>query len=137
MSNPSSLFSSPDKQAVFDELKSEFTNFAKQKTTGLPNVSAVTSWGAPLVSTIVLISYGVVTSLVVYLVSFQSLPEGAVAVLTLAMGSLSTLAGAVVNYWVGSSSSSARKTDIIAQTLQNQTSPPVVETTVDTKRPST
>ena len=119
MTNPSSLLSQTDRQAIFNDLKSEIkSGLTQQKTTfGLPDVSTVTSWGAPMVSTIVLISYGIVTSLVVYLVSFQSLPEGAVAVLTLAMGSLSTLAGAVVNYWVGSSSSSARKSEIIAPHL--------------------
>lgn len=41
-------------------------------------------------------------------------PAGAETILNVMLGSLGTMTAAVVNYWLGSSAGSARKTDLLA-----------------------
>jgi hypothetical protein len=86
---------------------------ARAQTAHLVDSKSVLAWGAPLVSLVTLLAYGAVTIACVILVSTRSLPEGATTILSLAMGSLTTLASAVVSFWVGSSAGSARKSETI------------------------
>lgn len=65
--------------------------------------------GAVIVSVIVLVTYGVVLSLVLT----RSIPEGQRELALVVVGGLTAKMGDVVAYWVGSSDGSSEKTSII------------------------
>lgn len=66
--------------------------------------------GPIIVSVIVLTVFGIV----LYMVLTHSLPPGNEKPADIALGALTTMAAAVVNYWVGSSAGSAEKTQLMA-----------------------
>ncbi|QCO00450.1 hypothetical protein D3093_34940 (plasmid) [Azospirillum argentinense] len=81
---------------------------ARAQTVELAKAGSRISWGAPIVSTIVLVTFGVV------LYRVLSLPAGSIDQnATLMLGSLTTMAAAVVAYWVGSSAGSAAKDKLL------------------------
>lgn len=71
------------------------------------------SWGAPVVSIIVLLTFGAVLTLAL----LHGAPSGSEAILNVLLGTLGTLASGVVNYWVGSSAGSSRKTELLADSV--------------------
>lgn len=72
---------------------------------------SVMSWGAPVVSVVVLVTFGGVISLTL----LRTIPLGSEAVLNVLLGTLGAMATNVVGYWVGSSVGSARKDDRLAE----------------------
>lgn len=72
---------------------------------------SVMSWGAPVVSVVVLVTFGGVVSLTL----LRTIPLGSEAVLNVLLGTLGAMATNVVGYWVGSSVGSARKDDRLAE----------------------
>jgi hypothetical protein len=73
------------------------------------------AWGAPIVSTVVLATFG---GMLGCLLTFK-IPDSALALSNILLGSLSSMAGAVVQYWVGSSSGSRAKDGVIADATRN------------------
>lgn len=71
---------------------------------------SVLAWGAPVVSVVVLATFGVVVTVALT----QTLPATAEPVLNVLMGTLGAMATSVVSYWVGSSAGSARKDEHLA-----------------------
>jgi hypothetical protein len=67
--------------------------------------------GAVVVSIVVLVTFAVVLALVLT----RALPETSHDLAMLTVGSLTTMAGAVVQYWVGSSDGSSEKNAIMAR----------------------
>ncbi|CAO3428617.1 hypothetical protein [Azospirillum argentinense] len=81
---------------------------ARAQTVELAKAGSRISWGAPVVSTIVLVTFGIV------LYRVLSQPAGAIDQnATLMLGALTTMASAVVSYWVGSSAGSAAKDKLL------------------------
>ncbi|AWJ82693.1 hypothetical protein TSH58p_03660 [Azospirillum sp. TSH58] len=81
---------------------------ARAQTVQLAQAGSRISWGAPVVSAIVLVTFGVV------LYRVLSQPAGAIDQnATLMLGALTTMASAVVSYWVGSSAGSAAKDKLL------------------------
>ncbi|QCO07371.1 hypothetical protein [Azospirillum argentinense] len=81
---------------------------ARAQTVELAKAGSRISWGAPVVSTIVLVTFGAV------LYRVLSQPAGAIDQnATLMLGALTTMASAVVSYWVGSSAGSAAKDKLL------------------------
>ncbi len=70
---------------------------------------AVVRWAPVVVSAVVLATFG----LVMVLALTRALPPGSETVLSMLLGTLAAMATSVVSYWVGSSSGSARKTDLL------------------------
>lgn len=71
----------------------------------------VTAWGAPVVSVVVLVTFGTVVSLTL----LRAIPAGSETVLNVLLGTLAAMATNVVGYWVGSSAGSARKDERLAE----------------------
>ena len=69
------------------------------------------SWGAPLVSVVVLLTFGTV----VVLAMFHEVPARSEALMNVMLGTLAAMATSIVGYWVGSSVGSARKDDRLAR----------------------
>ena len=65
------------------------------------------AWGAPVVSVVVLVTFGAVVSLTL----LRTIPPGSEAVLNVLLGTLGAMATNVVGYWVGSSAGSAARKD--------------------------
>ncbi|NUB17144.1 hypothetical protein GAY28_35180 [Azospirillum brasilense] len=81
---------------------------ARAQTVQLARAGSRNAGGAPIVSTIVLVTFGVV------LYRVLSQPAGAIDQnATLMLGALTTMASAVVSYWVGSSAGSAAKDKLL------------------------
>ncbi len=68
------------------------------------------AWGAPVTSIVVLVTFGLVVSLVL----LHAIPAGSEPVLNVLLGTLAAMATNVVGYWVGSSAGSARKDERLA-----------------------
>lgn len=69
------------------------------------------------ISTVVLVLFGMATAMMF----LWPVPSGAETILNVLLGTLGAMAVQVVGYWVGSSSGSARKTELlkdIRETLQ-------------------
>ena len=69
------------------------------------------AWGAPVMSLVVLATFGTVVGLVL----LHAIPPGSETVLNVLLGTLGAMATNVVGYWVGSSAGSARKDARLAQ----------------------
>ena len=75
------------------------------------------AWGAPVVSVVVLITFGSVVALTL----LRSIPPNAEPVLNVLLGTLGAMATSVVTYWVGSSAGSARKDARLATLTERST----------------
>ena len=84
---------------------------ARAQTLALVQGGSAMAWGAPVVSLVVLVTFGAVVSLVL----FRAVPAGSEAVLNVLLGTLGAMATSVVGYWVGSSVGSVRKDDRLAR----------------------
>ena len=82
---------------------------ARRQTVALAGAHSSVQWGAPVVSAIVLLTFGGVMLMALT----RALPAGSEAIANVMLGSLSAMATAVVTYWVGSSSGSEAKTNMI------------------------
>lgn len=78
---------------------------ARAMTVQLAQSGSEMAWGAPVVSVVVLVTFGVVVAIALT----RAMPPGAEPVLNVLLGTLGAMATSVVGYWVGSSAGSARK----------------------------
>jgi hypothetical protein len=94
-------------KAAQDRLDAQLADVANARATAVQFAQAGSSmvWGAPVVSVIVLLTFGGVVALTL----LRSLPPNAEPVLNVLLGTLGAMATSVVTYWVGSSAGSARK----------------------------
>jgi hypothetical protein len=76
---------------------------ARATTLKLVEQGSTIAWGAPIVSVIVMLGFGLFSYLAIYAPSNQR------EVLLFLLGNWSIMAGAVVTYWLGSSAGSASK----------------------------
>lgn len=100
-------------KAEFDALLARIadTDGARRQTIALAQAGSKIAYGAPVVSTLVLLTFAVVMTLAFT----RSLPLGSETILNMLLGSLAAMATSVVSYWVGSSAGSARKDAHIVQ----------------------
>ena len=82
---------------------------ARAQTVALAQSHSPVQWAAPVVSFIVLATFGTV----MFLALTRSLPSGSETLLNMLLGSLAAMATSVVGYWVGSSAGSAQKTEML------------------------
>ena len=82
---------------------------ARQQTVDLAKVGSNIAWAAPVVSVVVLTTFGAALGAVL----FHALPAGSETIANVMLGSLGTVSGAVVSYWLGSSAGSKLKTDML------------------------
>jgi len=88
------------------------------QTATLSQPRSPVAWGAPVVSILVLGTFGTVMALALV----RAIPPGSETILNMLLGSLAAMATSVVSYWVGSSAGSARKDEHLAQLTSGQQS---------------
>jgi hypothetical protein len=97
--------------ADLDTLKARLADVAdaRQQTQGLARLGSGVAWGAPVVSVVVLATFGTVMAAAMT----RALPAGSETMVNLLLGTLAAMASSVVAYWVGSSAGSAAKNDLL------------------------
>ena len=95
---------------------------ARSQTQALAQMHSGIAWAPAVLSGIVLVAFG---SLIYVVLTHDSLPDKTMPLANVLLGSLAAMATQVANYWLGSSSSSASKTDqITALSADAQSSVP-------------
>ena len=89
---------------------------ARSTTTQLAQAGSPLSWGAAIVSVVILTTFGVAMAMTL----LRAIPPNAEPVLNVLLGSLTAMATSVVSYWVGSSVGSVRKDARIADYLNSK-----------------
>ena len=99
------------RQADLDELSARLKDVqdARAQTVSLAHAGSAVQWAAPVVSAIVLATFGIV----MWAALTRVLPAGSETILNMLLGTLAAMATSVVGYWVGSSAGSERKTDLL------------------------
>jgi hypothetical protein len=82
---------------------------ARSQTVALASSKSAVQWAAPIVSVVVLATFGSVMLMALT----RSLPAGSETLLNMLLGSLAAMTTSVVSYWVGSSAGSASKTEML------------------------
>lgn len=97
--------------AELETLRAQLADLAdaRQQTQNLARVGSGVAWGAPVVSLVVLATFGVV----MWAAMTRALPPASETLVNLLMGTLAAMASSVVAYWVGSSVGSATKTEML------------------------
>lgn len=107
-----------------DELKAAFadTQDARNQTVALVQAGSAISWGAPIISGLVVVGFLCVLGLFF----FGMFPTGdtAAAIANMLIGSLAAGFVQVINYWLGSSAGSQRKDFYIANSVPAATAEP-------------
>lgn len=95
--------------AVMEEVNAYLKDVqdARAATANLVEKGSVIAWGAPLVSVIVMIGFGILSYLAIYA------PANQREVLLFLLGNWSIMAGSVCSYWLGSSAGSASKEAVL------------------------
>jgi hypothetical protein len=83
---------------------------ARAQTIALSGQRSAIAYGAPIVSVVVLATFGCVMAMALT----RSIPDGSEAIVNVLLGTLAAMATSVVSYWVGSSAGSARKDERLA-----------------------
>lgn len=98
--------------AQVEALKVEMANVAnaRQTVVDLARVGSITHYAPAILSLVVLGMFGVMT----YFVVTQGLPQESREQANILLGTLGAMAGAAVNFWLGSSIGSIVKTNILA-----------------------
>jgi len=84
---------------------------ARAQTIALAGQRSAIAYGAPVISFVVLVTFGCVMAMVLT----RSIPPDSEAIVNVLLGTLAAMATSVVSYWVGSSAGSARKDERLAQ----------------------
>ena len=103
------------RQADLDTLRATLADVASARgqTVDLTKAGSAVAWGAPAVSLVVLVTFG----LVMWLTITRQLPTGSEGVLNVLLGMLGTGFASVTSYWLGSSASSAQKNALLAASM--------------------
>ncbi len=101
------------RQADLDTLKAGLADVqdARGQTVSLAKAGSGVQWAPAIVSFVVLGTFGVV----MWAALNRTLPAGSETILNMLLGTLAAMATSVVGYWVGSSSGSTRKTELLYQ----------------------
>jgi hypothetical protein len=96
-----------------EEIVIEDVQDARRATFNLAQAGSSISWGAPVISVIIVLGYFLCT----YTLFFQAaeIPSNVFNLLNVMFGTLTAAFLAVVNYWLGSSSGSKRAGDVVRQ----------------------
>ena len=86
---------------------------ARATTVDLAGKGSAIAWGAPVVSVVVMLSFGVLAGVVL----FHQVPEGSQALANVLLGALAGMATTVVSFWMGSSAGSAAKSEMLANSV--------------------
>jgi len=98
-----------ERQAMLDTLRAALADTADARA--MARTTGPTAWGAPVISVLILTAFGVM----LYRVLSPGVGDAANSTeATLLLGTLATMAGAVANFWLGSSAGSQAKTDALA-----------------------
>jgi hypothetical protein len=99
------------RQADLDTLKASLADVqdARGQTVALAKSGSAVQWAPAVVSVVVLTTFGIV----MWLALTSVLPAGSETILNMLLGTLAAMATSVVGYWVGSSSGSAAKTEML------------------------
>ena len=102
-----------ERQADADRLNAVMSDVAdaRKQTVALAAAGSSIAWGAPVVSTLVLVAFTVMGTLVLW----HGVPTGAEGVASVMLGYVGGMATTAVGYWLGSSAGSAAKTDLLAK----------------------
>jgi hypothetical protein len=87
---------------------------ARGQTLALVQDHSAIAWGAPIVSIVVMATFGLMCAMVLS----HQLPPGSENLASILLGALSSMAAAVAAYWVGSSAGSRAKDSVIATANQ-------------------
>jgi hypothetical protein len=100
------------RQADVDAMKASIADIAnaRQQTVDLAKTGSVIAYGAPFISLVVIVSFGVMS----WLVMFRTIPPGSETLAAGVLEALKLLSVTVVSFWCGSSVSSRAKDDTIA-----------------------
>lgn len=82
---------------------------ARAQTLGLAKLGSGMAWAPAVISVVVLATFGVV----MWAALTRVLPAGSETILNMLLGTLAAMATSVVSYWVGSSSGSDKKTEML------------------------
>lgn len=101
------------RRVELDTLKTQLADVANARgqTIELAKANSPIAWGAPIVSTVVLVAFAVA----LWAVLKEEIPAGSRDIANIMLGTLGSMAVAVVSYWVGSSSGSAAKDNMLRQ----------------------
>jgi len=83
---------------------------ARSYSLGLVKAGSSMAWGAPLLSAIILVSFGIM----LWVVLTRVVPAGSEPLANVLLGTLAAMATQVANYWLGSSAGSSAKNETIA-----------------------
>jgi hypothetical protein len=103
------------RQAERDELLARLADVAsaRSQTIALAQTGSRIAWGAPVVSVLVAIAFGVVA----WSVLTRAVPEGSRDIANIIVGGLIVGFQSVINFWLGSSHGSARKDEALRSLL--------------------
>jgi hypothetical protein len=96
-----------------------------------PKIHSGQTWAAPVVSVIVLITFGSVMLLAL----MRAIPPENATALNVLLGALATMATWIVAYWTGSSAGSERKTDMLYRSTPAAMPPGTTTTTTTAPDP--
>jgi hypothetical protein len=99
------------RQAQNDALVAQLRDVqsARDQTTGLAKAGSELQWAPAILSAIILLAFGVM----LYVVLTSAVPPSGAAMANVLLGTLAAMATQVANFWLGSSSGSNRKTDLL------------------------
>lgn len=105
------------RQAQLDAIKAQLSDLASARgqTVELAKAGSAVAWAPAVVSFVVLATFGTV----MWGALTHAMPAGSETILNMLLGTLATMASAVVSYWVGSSAGSARKNDMLFHSTPN------------------
>ena len=100
------------RQADLDLIKASVADIssARAAAVSLAQTHSNLAWGAPVLSSIILLAFGGM----LYVVLTRSIPESSGALANVLLGTLAAMATQVANFWLGSSNGSAVKNALLA-----------------------
>jgi hypothetical protein len=102
-----------ERQQQHDEIMGRIADVAnaRAQTIALAQAGSPLAWGSAVISALVLVTFAIVLRMVLT----KAIPDGQESLVYIMLGALTTMATGVVGYWVGSSSGSAMKTDLLSK----------------------
>ena len=101
--------------AELDAMKAAMADVASARSAEIALAQSHSSlaWGAPLLSGIILLAFGGM----LFVVLTRAIPENSTALANVLLGTLAAMATQVANFWLGSSSGSASKSLLLANSM--------------------